>query len=49
MAIAMTVGATKIRTLQENALSSLAEKKPEEPNNKAGHEEKSSGQESCFT
>jgi hypothetical protein len=45
MAIAMTVGATKIKILQENALSSLPERKPEEP--RAGEEK--SGQESCFT
>jgi hypothetical protein len=47
MAIAMTVGATKIKILQENALLSASGKKPEEP--KVEHEEKSSGQESCFT
>ena len=46
MAIAMSVGATKIKILQENALVSLSDNKPEET--KAGHEEKS-GQESCFT
>jgi len=46
MAIAMTVGATKIKILQENALASIPAKKPEEA--KAGNEEKS-GQESCFT
>ena len=46
MAIAMTVGATKIKVLQENALASLSEKKPE--GTKAESEEKS-GQESCFT
>jgi hypothetical protein len=46
MAIAMTVGATKIKILQENALASLPGKKPEET--KIGNEEKS-GQESCFT
>jgi AhpD family alkylhydroperoxidase len=46
MAISMTVGATKIKVLQENALASLPGKKPEET--KAGNEEKS-GQESCFT
>ncbi len=46
MAIAMSIGATKIKILQENALVSLTDKKPEE--SKAGHEEKS-GQESCFT
>lgn len=46
MAIAMTVGATKIKVLQENALVSLPSKKPEET--KAGSEEKL-GQESCST
>jgi len=46
MAIAMTIGATKIKMLQENALTSLSDKKPEET--KAGNEEKS-GQESCAT
>jgi len=46
MAIAMTVGPTKIKVLQENALASLPSKKPEET--KAKNEEKS-GQESCST
>ncbi len=46
MAIAMSVGATKIKILQENALASLPDKKPEEK--KTGHEGKS-GQEGCFT
>ena len=46
MALAMTVGATKIKVLQENALTSLLGKKPEET--KAGNAEKS-GQESCST
>ncbi|HUL37906.1 MAG TPA: hypothetical protein VLW47_09475 [Thermodesulfobacteriota bacterium] len=46
MAIAMTIGATKIKILQENAFASLLGKKPEET--KAGNEEKS-GQESCST
>jgi len=46
MAIAMTVGATKIKVLQENALASLLSKKPEET--KAGNEEKSA-QESSFS
>jgi hypothetical protein len=46
MAIAVIVGATKIKVLQENALASLPDRKPGEA--KAGHEEKS-GQESCFT
>ena len=46
MAIAMTVGATKIKVLQENALASIPDKKPEET--KAGNAEKS-GQESCST
>jgi hypothetical protein len=46
MAIAMTVGATKIKVLQENALVSLLGKKPEETN--PANEEKSR-QESCFT
>jgi len=46
MAIAMTVGATKIKVLQENALASITEKKSEET--KTGNEEKS-GQESCST
>ena len=44
----MTVGATKIKILQESALVTLPEKKQEEP--QAGLEEKpSSGQESCPT
>jgi hypothetical protein len=48
MAIAMTVGATRIKILQESALGTLLEKKAEEP--QAGLEEKpSSGQESCST
>jgi len=46
MAIAMTVGPTKTKILQESALASLPGKKPEEA--KVGNEEKS-GQESCFT
>jgi len=46
MAIVMTIGATKIKILQENALASLPSKKPEET--KAGNEEKSE-QESCST
>ena len=46
MAIAMTVGATKIKVLQENALASIPDKKPEET--KAANEGKS-GQENCFT
>ncbi len=46
MAIAMSVGATKIKILQENALFSLSGKELEET--KPGHEEKF-GQESCFT
>ncbi len=46
MVIAMTVGATKIKVLQENALVSLPGKKPNEI--KAGSEEKS-GQDSCPT
>jgi hypothetical protein len=48
MVIAMTVGATKIKVLQENALSSTPDKRQEEPS--ARREEKPSpGQESCFT
>jgi hypothetical protein len=48
MAIAMTVGATKIKILQESALGTLLEKKPEEP--QVGLDEKpSSEQESCPT
>ena len=46
MAIAMTVGATKIKILQENALASIPTKKPEKT--KEGNEEES-GQGSCFT
>jgi hypothetical protein len=45
MVIAMTVEATKIKVLQENALASLPGKKPEEA--KAEDEEKSA-QEGCF-
>jgi hypothetical protein len=45
MAIAMTLGATKIKILQENALASLPGKKPEETT--SGKEEP--GQESCPT
>jgi hypothetical protein len=48
MAIAVTVGATKIKILQENAFASLSKKGPEEL--QAGRDENpSSGQESCFT
>ena len=48
MVIAMTVGATKIKVLQESALGTLSEKKQEEP--EEGLDEKpSSGQESCPT
>ena len=46
MVIAMTVGATKIKVLQENALASIPDKKPEET--KAGNEGKSE-QASCVT
>jgi AhpD family alkylhydroperoxidase len=46
MAIAMTVGATKIKVLQENALASLPGRKPE--GTKVGSEEES-GQEGCLT
>ncbi len=35
MAIAMTVGATKIKVLQENVLASLAGKNPEETKQEA--------------
>jgi len=48
MAIAMTVGATRIKMLQESALGTLLEKKQEEP--EVGLDEKpSSAQESCPT
>ncbi len=46
MAIALTVGATKIKILQENAVASLPGKKQEET--KEGNEGKSE-QASCVT
>jgi hypothetical protein len=48
MAIAMTVGATKIQILQENALVAITEKTPAEAPRES-KEGAPAAQESCFT
>jgi hypothetical protein len=48
MAVAMTVGATKIRILQESALASMPEKKAGEPVPQK-EEAAASARESCST
>lgn len=48
MAIAMTVGATKVRVLQEKVLSSLLEEKPLKIKTRSEVEQNPS-QASCFT
>lgn len=48
MAIAMTVGATKIQILQESALTAITEKTPAEAPQE-GKEGALAAQENCFT
>jgi hypothetical protein len=53
MAIAMTVGATKVQVLQEKALSALVEKQPAEtgaePDQEGTEKESPAAQGSCST